>query len=200
MAGGLIGLVLLVFPAAVLASIGVGVGTGRIVVQEKLKSGGIYTLPPVTVFNTGTQKSDYSVAVTLNEKQPQLKPNPKWFSFSPDQFTLETKKSQIVTPYINLPISTPPGEYFAYLEAHPAGAVQQGSTAVGVAAATKLSFTVAPSNILYGIYYRLLSLYKEFAPYSYIVTAIIVLVILWRIIRKRLSLQISVKPKKKDKS
>jgi hypothetical protein len=198
-AGALVGLTLFVFPAVTLASIGVGVGTGRIEVKEELKNGGIYTLPSVVVFNTGTQKADYSMDVTLNEKQPQLKPNPKWFSFSPNRFSLEPGKSQVVTPSINLPISTPPGEYFAYLEAHPAGTVQQGNTAVGVAAATKLSFTVKPTNMFFGILFRLWSLFKQFAPYSYIATTSIVILLVWRVIRKWLRFEIKVKKPQKPK-
>lgn len=198
LAAGFAGLALILFPATALASIGVGVGTGRIDVTEQLKNGGIYKLPEVTVFNTGTQTANYSMAVTLNESQAERKPDPHWFSFSPDNFTLEPHESQVVTPTINLPISTPPGKYFAYLEAHPAETAQQGATAVGVAAAAKLSFTVAPSNIFYGIYFRLLSLYKQFAPYSYIATAAIILAILWRFIRKKVHLEISVKKKGKQ--
>src|SRR5690349_11386440 len=84
----------LIFPAVVLASIGVGVGTGKIDIQEKIKSGSIYTLPSVVVFNTGTQQAQYKMSVTFNEVQPQQKPDPAWFSFEPKQFTLNPGESQ----------------------------------------------------------------------------------------------------------
>ncbi len=168
LAASVLGLWCLILPATALASIGVGVGTGRIAITEKIKSGSIYTLPPITVFNTGTEEATYTMAVTLNETQPQLKPDPKWFSFSPLQFKLKPGNSQTVIPTLKPPIKTRPGDYFAYLEAHPAQTVQQGATAVGVAAATKLSFTLAPSNILYGILYRIAALYRQYEPWSQI--------------------------------
>lgn len=186
-----VALVCLAVPATALASIGVGVGTGRIAISEKIKSGSFYTLPPITVFNTGTQEATYTMAVTLNEKQPQLKPNPKWFSFSPTQFTLLPGKSQIITPTLHPPLATPPGDYFAYLEAHPAQTVKQGTTSVGVAAATKLSFSVVSSNIFIAILYRLLALYKQSEPWSQIGTLIIVLAIAYKVLRRFIKIQIS---------
>lgn len=159
-----------VFSGTVAASIGVGVGTGRITVRDELKAGGIYTLPPVTVFNTGTEEASYTMDVTLNEKQPQLKPDPAWFSFSPRQFKLKPKQSQVVVPTLRAPLKTKPGAYFAYLEAHPAETVQQGGAAVGVAAATKLSFNLSSSNIFFSMWYRAQALYREHQPWSQIVT------------------------------
>src|SRR5512146_403777 len=150
----LVALLVLFVPATALASVGVGVGTGRINVSEKLRAGGIYKLPTVTVFNTGTETANYSMSVTLNQNQRQLKPSPKWFSFSPAQFRLAPGRSQIVTPSINLPVSMPPGDYFAYLEAHPKETAKQGTARIGVAAATKLSFSVKASNIFFAILYR----------------------------------------------
>ncbi len=190
--------VLLVIPKVAFASIGVGVGTGRIVVQEGLKSGNIYKLPTVTVFNTGTEEAEYSMLVTLNESQPQIKPNPRWFSFSPDKFKLKPGQSQVVTPSINLPLRTPPGEYFAYLEAHPADTVKQGTATVGVAAATKLSFKVESSSFLLALLYRIIALYKKFAPISYILTAALILFGLWQLIRRYLHLEVKVKKPKKE--
>ncbi len=157
------------FSGTAAASIGVGVGTGRIVVREELKAGGIYTLPPITVFNTGTEEASYTMDVTLNEKQPQLKPDPAWFSFSPRQFKLKPKQSQVVVPTLRTPLKTKPGAYFGYLEAHPAETVQQGGAAVGVAAATKLSFNLGSSNIFFSVWYRLQALFREYQPWSQIV-------------------------------
>lgn len=169
LAVALLVLACLAFPASALASVGVGVGTGRISIKEDIKAGSIYNLPPITVFNTGTENATYTMAVTLNEKQPELKPDPKWFTFSPQQFTLTPNQSQTVVPTFHPPLVTPPGAYFAYLEAHPDQTVQQGATAVGVAAATKLSFTVKASNIFLSILYRLVALYKQFRPWSQVV-------------------------------
>jgi hypothetical protein len=182
----LVALLVLAVPGAALASIGVGVGTGKINVSDKLRAGGIYKLPPVTVFNTGTETANYSMSVTLNQSQPQLKPNPKWFSFSPAQFRLAPGRSQVVTPSINLPVSMPPGDYFAYLEAHPQETAKQGTAKIGVAAATKLSFSVKASNIFFAILYRLLSLYRKYEPWSQVATVLVVAGILISILNKYL--------------
>jgi hypothetical protein len=186
---GLLGLLLLAVPGAALASIGVGVGTGKIEVKENLRSGGIYNLPPVTVFNTGSETANYTMAVTLNEKQPQLKPDPKWFSFSPEKFRLAPGKSRIVTPTLHLPLKTKPGNYFAYLEAHPAQTVKRGTTSVGVAAATKLSFDVVASNILFALFYRLSALYRQFEPWSQIITGLVILLAISYIINRFINLK-----------
>jgi hypothetical protein len=170
-------LVMLVLPASALASIGVGIGTGKIELRQSLRAGGIYSLPTVVVFNTGTQTANYTMAVTQNQTQPQFKPNPAWFSFSPSTFKLDPGKSQTVTPTIHLPIRMQPGNYFAYLEAHPAETAKQGITSVGVAAATKLSFNVTPSNVLIAIAYRLLNLYRQSEPWSQVGTLVLAFVV-----------------------
>ena len=182
----LAGITLLVVPAVAAADVGVGVGTGKIEIQEKIKTGGIYTLPSITVFNTGTERSAYKMLVTFNDKQPQLKPKAEWFSFSPASFTLEPKKSQVVTPTLHAPLRAQPGDYFAYLEARPAETVQQGSATIGVAAAAKLSFTMGQSNIILAIAYRLLSLYRQFEPWSQIVSVAVVLALVLGLLNRYL--------------
>lgn len=194
----LIGLVLLasLTSAKTQASVGVGVGTGKIEVKEEIKSGSIYTLPPITVFNTGTEDASYTMEVTLNETQPQLKPNPNWFSFSPQEFSLSPGKSQLVTPTFHPPLVTQPGDYFGYLEAHPSETVQQGGATIGVAAATKLSFTVIPSNIFIAILYRILAIFQSYAPWSYIAVIMAVVGSVILILRRRLHFNLRITKKK----
>jgi hypothetical protein len=186
-----VALVLLLLPAQAFADVGVGVGTGKIDVKEPIRAGGIYTLPPITVFNTGDQEATYAMYVTLNEKQPQLKPDPAWFSFSPAEFNLKPKQSQVVTPTFSPPLVTQPGDYFAYLEARPSKTVKQGSTTIGVAAATKLSFSVAPSNIFVGLWYRLRDLYKQWWPWDLIVIIAALIAVTYRVLKKHFKIQIS---------
>jgi hypothetical protein len=178
--------------APALASVGVGVGTGRITIREPIKAGKIYTLPPVTVFNTGTQTATYTMAVTLNAKQPQLKPDPAWFSFTPDKFTLRPHAAQTVIPTFHPPLVTRPGNYFAYLEAHPAETVRQGTTSIGVAAATKLSFNVTSSNIFLALWYRLAAIYSHFSPWSYLLTALLLIAIILVILKRRLRFELRI--------
>lgn len=148
------------------ARIGVGVGTGKIQVDEKLKSGMIYQLPPVTVLNTGDEKSDYQVTTAYRETQTEFRPPKEWFIFIPEKFELDPGQVKIVEIKLNLPLKTVPGDYFAYLEASPTARSTAGLATIGVAAASKLSFTVIPSNIFQGIYYKLISLWKVYQPWT----------------------------------
>jgi len=171
-------------PQLSFASIGVGVGSGKITVNEKLKPGGIYELPTIPVLNTGDEVSDYGVSIEYNEIQPQMKPNADWFTFTPSTFNLAPGKAQVVKIHVTIPPKTIPGDYFAYLEAHPIIASVAGVSSVGVAAASKLYFTVAPANFFQGLYYRTVSLITRGAPWTYIGLGLIGLFILIKIFRK----------------
>lgn len=104
---------ILLLPAAALASIGVGIGTGKIVVDKPLKPGIIYNLPSITVLNTGDEPGDYGFSIEYHQDQPQLLPDKTWFNFSPASFRLEPGKTQTVAIILSLPIKTVPGDYFA---------------------------------------------------------------------------------------
>ncbi len=169
----------LFLPVLVLARIGVGVATGKIVVDQKLKPGFIYNLPPLTVLNTGDEPSDYGVSIQYHEGQENnplmgLKPEASWFTFEPANFHLNPGQAQQVKIQLALPIkNVRPGTYFCYLEANPFKKSVSGQTSIGVAAATKLYFTVEPANIFSGIYYRLISLAYHYYPWDLIVLIII---------------------------
>ena len=119
-------------PLVAFARIGVGVGTGKIVVDQKLKPGIIYQLPPLTVVNTGDETSEYGVGISYFQNQKQLMPDESWFIFSPETFHLDPGKVQVVDIKLNLPVNAKPGDYFAYLEGHPAKKVKSGATSIGV--------------------------------------------------------------------
>ncbi len=191
-------IVSLIFPAYTLGRIGVGVATGKIIVNEKLKPGIIYNLPPLTVLNTGDVPSDYEVKITYFEKQPQLRPSNDWFIFSPQKFHLDPGKVQKVSIKVNLPITVKPGDYFGFLEAHPMQKNTAGKTTIGVAAATKLYFTIVPANILYGIYYKIVSFWEVYAPWPQRVTTILVVIGVFFIVRKFFNIQIGLKNLKRD--
>ena len=174
-----------------LASVGVGVGTGKIDIKDKLRAGGIYTLPAITVYNTGTQEAEYSMSLTLNERQHQLKPSPSWLSFSPSKFTLKPRQTKVVVTTLKIPVNAQNGSYFGYLEAHPDSTVKQGKTTVGVAAATKLSYQVVPYNIILASILRVKSLYVEAEPWSQLFTVAFILTIIYRLLGRRFKVQIS---------
>jgi hypothetical protein len=193
---GLVTIVLL--PALVMARIGVGVGNGKIQAGV-YKAGAIHELPALPVINTGDEPADYGVSVEFHEGIPQLRPDRSWFSFKPDELYLEPGKLQNVKVILTLPVRTPPGDYFCYLEAHPVSKKVEGAggTSIGVAAATRLYFSVAPANIFQGVYYRLASLFARWAPWSWVVLSVIGLASLIAFLRQFISLDIGISKRKK---
>lgn len=182
----------LLVPIIVLGRVGVGVGTGKIVVDQPLKPGLIYTLPSLSVLNTGDEPGEYGVSVEYQEYVPQLRPDRGWFHFEPQSFHLEPGSVQAVKVTLTLPTKTKPGDYFAYLEGHPAKKDVAGQTSIGIAAAAKLYFTVAPANIFQGIYYRITSFLSRYAPWTFVILAVIVAAILILLFRRFFNFKIGV--------
>jgi len=187
------------FSNTAFAKIGVGVNTGKIQVDEKLKAGMIYKLPPITVINTGDEPAEYEASVAYHQDQPELRPEQNWFIFTPQKFHLEPGKGQLVEIKINLPLRIEPGNYFAYLEGHPLAQVQKGKATIGVAAASKLYFTVVPANIFYGIYYKITSFWKVYSPWPQRVTIALLIIASLLLFKKFFNIKINVK-KPKDES
>lgn len=189
----------LIFSSSVLAKIGVGINTGQIKVEEKLKAGMIYKLPSVTIINTGDEPADYETSIAYQQRQPELKPKQEWFIFTPSKFHLEPGKGQLVEIKINLPLKIEPGDYFCYLEGHPLASVEKGKANIGVAAGTKLYFTVVPANILYGVYFKIASLYKINQPWSNRIVGALAIIVLYWGMKKYLGFQISFAKKQSKK-
>jgi len=178
------------------ATLGVGVGTGKIEMDKPLKPGGLYTLPSLTVINTGDEPSDYGVSVEYKGDQPKMSPPKEWFIFTPDTFHLEPGQSQVVQVQVNIPIKTVPGDYFAYLQGAPKRVSNSaGGATIGIGAAAKLLFTIKPANIFQGLYYRTFFLITTNTPWSYVVLAIIVMAILVALFKKFFSFNVGIKRK-----
>jgi len=187
-------LIILVLPLMSFAKIGVGVGTGKIQMDQPLKPGSIYDIPPVTVFNTGDEPSSYKIIIEKRSDIPQMFPEQEWFVFEPNKFYLEPGESQLVQIKIVLPVrGVKPGDYFAFLSASPIQDIETGKTSIGVAAATKLYFTVIPANIFQGIYYRFISLYSKYHPWDTIILVMIFVATLITIFKKKFKIQIAKK-------
>lgn len=188
-------LIALLLPHLAFSRLGVGVGLSRINIDEPMRAGGIYTLPSLPVLNTGDETSSYSVSIQYHEGQETredmgLRPEEDWFRFSPKVFNLEPSQNQRVGVTLIIPTKVQPGKYFAYLEARPVQQSEDGITSVGIAAATKLTFDIAPANLLQGIYYRSISLYDKYHPWNTIVLAVIFILLIIRSARKRFSFEI----------
>jgi len=187
-------LLILTMPSETMAGIGVGVGTGKIVIDETLKPGTIYRLPPISVINTGDVEGRYSLTVTYHQDQKELRPEIEWFKFSPNEFNLKPGQIQSVEMTLDLPIQTVPGDYFAYLEAFPLSNTDDGGgTTIGIAAASKIYFSVDPENMIMGIYYKALSLWNFYAPWPARISILLGAIILIVIAKKYLNIDIKLK-------
>lgn len=198
----LVGLFLVLSASLAVAKIGVGVGLGKIQIDEKLSPGGIYKLPSLPVLNTGDEAGDYEVEVSYLSEQPEFRPENTWFTFTPKSFHLEAGKSQLVEVSLTLPVNARAGNYFAFLEAHPT-AKKEGVT-IGVAAATKLNFTIKPSGVLGAAIERVRTFLEQTRPTSYYVLGAAGVIILLALARRYLVIRVGFKkeepkrPKKEE--
>lgn len=188
----------LIFPGRALARIGVGVGTGKIQVDVDLKPGIIYRLPSLSVINTGDEPSDYAVSIAYHQDIPELRPKADWFIFTPQAFYLKPGEVKTVEIKLNLPLKMEPGDYFCYLEAKPVKKAVNGKTTIGVAAAAKLYFTVIPASQLQGIYYKIISFWKVYAPWPQRALLAVWIVILLVVFKKFFKLQVGFKKPQKE--
>jgi hypothetical protein len=165
------------------AGVGVGVDTGKIVVDEQLLPGITYTLPSINVLNTGDEKSFYQVNIEINDREGKLNPGNNWFTLSPKEFELEPDAQQKIEIKLTIPTNgVQPGEYSAFLTAKP---FNEGDT-IGAAAATKVYFTVKGTNIIQTTYYTLRDIFADNQPWSTLITFAPPLILVLYILRKKL--------------
>lgn len=191
----LLTLFVLLVPDLTLARIGVGVGNGKFILNEPLKAGKTYQLPPLSVINTGDEPASYEVEVTYHVDQKEMWPPREWFHFEPKIFDLEPGRARTVEIRVDLPIKAVPGDYFAFLEGHPIDKSVQtasGSARIGVAAAAKLYFSVAPSNVFQAIYYKVTSFFVKTSPWSQIIIGVIVLAFMVVFVRRNFKFNITI--------
>lgn len=178
------------------AGIGVGVGLGQIKVNEVLIPGGIYNLPEIPVINTGDEKTNYAMAIAEVSGHEWKNPKKSWFAFRPQKFALEPEQSLMVRPQISLSLETPPGSYFAFIEAQ-ALPETEGPVVLGPAAATKLYFSVGPSpGILGAVRQRFFSYYAEHSGGLYLLPAALCLLLACLILKRRFELKLKVQPRR----
>jgi len=189
----LAGALSLCLPAAdVQAQLGVGIMPGIIQVDEPLLPGGRYDLPSLQVVNTGNVSSDYGVELASMAEQEGLQPPADFIVLSPTSFHLEPGASQVVLLSLDIPVKAKPGDYLAYVEAHPTATSGGGGMQIGVAAATKLYFTVKPANAFVAITNSIANFFTRNAPYSYIVPGVIVFGLLIFFLRRRIRVDIRI--------
>ena len=172
------------------ASVGVGVSPGIIRVDEPLLPGAHYTLPSIQVMNTGTEVDNYEVELVPMVGQQELHPPAEFIDISPTSFHLEPGASQTVSLSLSIPIKAKPGDYLTYVEAHPS--VEGGGMSVGVAAVTKLYFTVKPANMLVGVTNAIANFLSDTAPTSYIFLGVVAVVLMVFFLRRHIKVDIKV--------
>ena len=177
------------------ARVGVGVGTGEITVNEPLMPGGTYKISSMSVHNTGDEASNYTVNVMYLYEQKELRPPKEWMVFEPETFYLEPNDRKIVEIRLNIPLDAEPGKYFCFLEAHPI--TEGGGFRIGVAAATKLYFSVKPANILAALVHRASLFMAETAPASYLVILAVLIIVTVMVLRKYISIEVRRKKRPK---
>ncbi len=175
--------VLLAPASGVGADVGVGVNLGKIDIDDKLAPGGRYNLPALGVINTGDEPGDYEVVISYVADREEARPPADWFEFEPQRFFLEAGESQLVQIRIVLPSGADPDDYFALIEAHPV-ADEEGGVSIGVAAATKLTFTVKPSNLLAAWILQVENFIEDGEPWTYVIPISLVLLLVLYLVRR----------------
>jgi hypothetical protein len=167
---------------------GIGISIGKIEIEDRLSPGGGYALPTLSVINTGTEPGQYEVAITYTEGQSQKKPPSGWFGLQPQHFFLNGGQPQNVRLSLTLPAKAPPGQYLAYIEAHP---LQDGAgVPIGVAAATRISFEVKPSSWLAAQRVRFNREIDKNEPWSYLAPMALLAALLVMTLRKSIRLRL----------
>jgi hypothetical protein len=135
---------LLGFPATAHASIGVGVQAGPVRLGSMAHPGGSYALPPVYVVNTGTQAESIAVRVERLSRGGGRTVPPSWVHVTGPAVRLARHQAARIPLQLVVPDGARPGEYLSDIVVTGSAAVSVGSANLGVAAATKLQFSVAP--------------------------------------------------------
>jgi hypothetical protein len=136
------GFLLLAFPAAAAASIGVGIQVGPVRLAGIAHAGQTYELPPVYVVNTGTEPETVRLEVQRLSKGTGRDVPKSWFKPGQTDVHLDPKQSATIPVQLVVPAGATPGPYFSDVVAHGSASIEAGQATLGVAAATKLKFTV----------------------------------------------------------
>jgi hypothetical protein len=125
------------------ASVGVGVQAGPVLLTSAAHPGGSYALPAVYVVNTGTQPEVISIRIDrLSHGSGRAVP-PSWVHAGPS-VRLTAHQAARISLQLVVPADARTGAYLSDVVAAGSGAISAGNANLGVAAATKLEFRVAP--------------------------------------------------------
>jgi hypothetical protein len=140
-------LMLLAWPAASYASVGVGVQAGPVRLTGAAHPGGQYALPPVYVVNTGTQPESVVIAIERISPGNGRTVPAGWIAVSSAPVRLAHAQSARIPLSLTVPVHAAPGRYFSDVVAKGTAPLSAGGANLGVAAATDLEFTVVPGAV-----------------------------------------------------
>jgi hypothetical protein len=137
-------LLLLSFPLTATASVGVGIQAGPVRLGSVAHAGQSYSLPPVYVVNTGTKTETVSLRVERLSHGPGRAVPPAWIQVAGHGVQLQPHQSARIPLQLVLPDDAQRGRYLSDIVAAVTGTISVGQANLGVAAATKLVFSVVP--------------------------------------------------------
>ena len=137
--------VLMALPASAGASIGVGVQGAPVRLTTAAHPGTSYPLPPVYVVNTGTEAETISIKVDRLSPGAGRSVPASWIRTVGPPARLEPHGSARIALELVVPSGALSGAYLSDIVADGSTALAVGTTNFGVAAATKLEFTVSPA-------------------------------------------------------
>ncbi len=143
-------LVLLAWPAASYASVGVGVQAGPVRLSGAAHPGGRYALPSVYVVNTGTQPESVAIAIQRISAGIGRTVPPGWIAVSSAPVRLAHAQSARIPLSLTVPANAAPGRYFSDVVVKGLAPLSAGGANLGVAAATDLEFTVQRGAVATG--------------------------------------------------
>jgi hypothetical protein len=133
------------------ASVGVGVQAGPVLLSSAAHPGGSYALPPVYVVNTGTQAELVSIRIDRLSAGSGRPVPPSWIHAGPS-VRLTAHQAARISLQLVVPAGAKTGAYLSDVVAAGSGRISEGNANLGVAAATKLEFRVAPGAAPAGLW------------------------------------------------
>jgi hypothetical protein len=137
---------LIAFPGLAQASIGVGVQGAPVRLRTVAQPGSSYALQPVYVVNTGTQDESINMRVQRLSGRPGRAVPASWIQFSGNGMQLPARESARIPLELVVPAGAAPGKYLSDVVVVGSASIAVGKTNLGVAAATKLEFSVGQGS------------------------------------------------------
>jgi hypothetical protein len=138
---------LAVAPQVSRAGIGVGVQVGPVRLKTVAHPGGSYQLTPVYVVNTGTQTESVRVRVERLSHGSGRPVPPSWVQVTGPAVQLSPSKAAQIPLKLDVPGGARPGVYLSDIVVAGSAVASAGDANLGVAAATKLEFSVGPGPV-----------------------------------------------------